>query len=368
MSAQEDLTAALAREIRAAVAETARRPPASGAAELPDSSAARQALERAAAHATPVIPRGARLERAKMVLVRLLRFLWRDQSAFNALSLEASLGLASALERAERRALDLVRLVETAHGEGKRRAAVQDARLAALEIGRPATPAARTGAAPSFPPGVYALFEERFRGSPEEISERQQFYLPVLRGLPGPILDVGCGRGELLRLLREEGVTASGVEINPIAAALCRAEGLEVEEGDALETLSRRPAASLGGVVALQVVEHWSPEQIYAFLRESARALAPGGVLVAETINADSVSAMKAFYLDPSHVRPVPPATLRFLAEAAGFAETRIEFRSPLPAAERLEEHSTNDVKLNALLFAPQDYALVARTLSGGGA
>jgi len=89
--------------------------------------------------------------------------------------------------------------------------------------------------------------------------------------------------------------------------------------------------------------------------------LAPGGVLIAETINADSVSALRAFYLDPTHVRPVPPDALRFLAEAAGFSEARIEYRSPLPASERLEEISENDRKLNALLFAAQDYALIAR-------
>jgi len=74
-----------------------------------------------------------------------------------------------------------------------------------------------------------------------------------------------------------------------------------------------------------------------------------------------SISAWKAFYLDPSHVRPVPAEALAFLAEAAGFTQTRIEYHAPLPAAERLEERSENDAKLNRLLFAEQDYALVAR-------
>src|SRR5262249_32619092 len=95
--------------------------------------------------------------------------------------------------------------------------------------------------------------------------------------------------------------------------------------------------------------------------REARRALAPGGVLIAETINADSLSALRAFYLDPTHVRPVPAEALRFLAEAAGFTDTRVELRSPLATSDRLEEVSANDRKLNALLFGPQDYALIGR-------
>ena len=174
-------------------------------------------------------------------------------------------------------------------------------------------------------------------------------------------MDVGCGRGELLRLLAAEGIPASGVEINPIAAAACREDGLDVLQNDGLVSLSARPPGSLGAVVALQVVEHWDAATTFAFLRQARRALAAGGVLIAETINTDSLSALKAFFLDPSHVRPVPADALRFLAEAAGFVETRIEYLAPLPAGERLEEASTNDAKLNRLLFGPQDYALIAR-------
>jgi len=161
--------------------------------------------------------------------------------------------------------------------------------------------------------------------------------------------------------LAERGIPASGIEINPITARQCRAEGLDVQEGDGPALLSRRPSGSLGAVVALQVVEHWTPEAIFAFLREARRALAPGGLLIAETINTDSLSAWKAFFLDPSHVRPVPSEALQFLAEAAGFVDARVELLSPLPAESRLEESTRNDAKLNRLLFGPQDYALLAR-------
>jgi O-antigen chain-terminating methyltransferase len=118
--------------------------------------------------------------------------------------------------------------------------------------------------------------------------------------------------------------------------------------------------------VAFQVVEHWPPETIFAFLREARRALAPGGVLICETVNVDTFSAWKAFWLDFSHVRPVPPEALSFLAGAAGFVDARIEPRSPLPEEERLEERGDNEKKLNRLLFAPQDYALIARVPGAG--
>jgi O-antigen chain-terminating methyltransferase len=114
-------------------------------------------------------------------------------------------------------------------------------------------------------------------------------------------------------------------------------------------------------VVAFQVVEHWPPAVIYRFLGEARRVLAPGGILILETINTDSLSALRAFFLDPTHVRPVPPDALEFLVGAAGFTDARVEYRSPLPERDRLAETTENDAKLNRLLFAPQDYALIAR-------
>lgn len=357
MNRPVDSKRVLAEEIRAAIAETA--PPPGALREGGDAATAdaRASMRRATEALTPSVPPGAPLEPVKRLAIRALRFLWRNQSSFNSLSLDASSQLADALDRLRAEA-------DRRFDELARRAVVQEARLTLAESAAPArgsvsTPA--SGRAPSLPPGVYALFEERFRGSPAKIAEGQRFYLDLLRGVPGPVLDVGCGRGEFLRLLEEAGMAAGGIESNAVCAEACRREGLDVEEGDALELLGRRPAGKLGAVVAFQVVEHWSPEVILRFLQEARRALAPGGLFVAETINSDSISALRAFYLDPTHVRPVPPEAFRFLAEAAGFTDVRIEYRSPLPASERLEERSDNERKLNALLFGAQDYALVGR-------
>ena len=375
MSSERDRARRLADEVRAAVAETAPAGVAHVEPEFasPDERAAHAASSRAAAHVMPSVPAGARLAGVKRVAIRALRFAWRDQSSFNALVLEAIESLRRAVAGERTRNAELLGRMEKAiaasDAAGERRSAIEDARLAALESaprasGGAPVPAPGTAAAPQFPPlppGVYSLFEERFRGTAEDVAAKQRFYLPLFAALPGPVLDVGCGRGEFLKLLRDAGVPASGVETNPIAVRHCRQEGLDVREEDGLSSLSAREPGSLGAITAFQVVEHWTPEAIFAFLREARRALAPGGVLVAETINTDSLSAWRAFFLDPSHVRPVPPEALRFLAGAAGFVDPRIEYLAPLPPGSRLDEKSGNDRLLNALLFAPQDYALIAR-------
>jgi len=356
MERDSDLRRILADEIRAAIAETAPEPGAGRASDDSVTAPARVALDRAADVMTPSVPSGAPLEPAKRFAIRALRFLWRNQSAFNALSIDAVARLSDAVERLR---VELEALA--------RRSGVQEARLTLAEASPP-RPAGAAGplpraasAAPEIPAGVYALFEERFRGRPEDIERGQRAYLDLLKDVPGAVLDVGCGRGEFLRLVAAAGRKASGIESNPVSVAACRAAALDVEEADAFDALSRRPAASLGAVVAFQVVEHWPPAAILRFLQEARRVLSPGGVLIAETVNTDSIAALRSFYLDPTHVRPVPPEALRFLAEAAGFTDCRIDYRAPLPPGERLEERSENDRKLNALLFGAQDYALVAR-------
>jgi len=352
----------LAEEIRSAIRKMA---PESG--DAPPGDSPPDPVRLAEAHLTPTVPEGARLFGLKRAILRALRLVWRDQAAFNALTLE---GFRRARQEWEGRFASFREATARELAETRRRAAVQDARFAALEAAprvAAAAPAPRAAASPEppLPDAVYSLFEERFRGDPKAIAESQRFYVSLLRGAPGPVLDAGCGRGEFLGLLKEEGIPASGVESNPISVRLCREAGLEVASGDAGTTLAAAAPGSLGAVVAFQVVEHWPAGQIFAFLAAARRALSPGGILIAETVNTDSLSALRAFFLDPTHVRPVPPAAFGFLAEAAGFADVRIEYRSPLPPEERLAERSENDARLNRLLFGPQDYAVIARVPAG---
>jgi SAM-dependent methyltransferase len=210
----------------------------------------------------------------------------------------------------------------------------------------------------------YFAFESRMRGSVEAIRERQRPYVDDFRDA-APVLDIGCGRGELLSLLREAGVEARGIDADADMVAYARGDGLDVEQADLIEYLERLDDDSLGGIFMGQVVEHLPPGVLARSLELAARKLRPGGVLVAETINPLSPLALRHYFADLTHAQPLVPETLQLLARQSGFAETEIRYLNE--PAERLTEPddpviAANVRRLNELLFAPLDYALVART------
>jgi SAM-dependent methyltransferase len=225
----------------------------------------------------------------------------------------------------------------------------------------PVTVAAQPAAA-SLPD--YFAFESRMRGSVDAIRERQRRYVDDFRRA-APVLDVGCGRGELLTLLREAGIDARGIDADADMVAYARGEGLDVEHADLVEYLERQADRTLGGIFMGQVVEHLPAAALVHALRLAALKLRPGGVLVAETINPLSPIALRNYFADLTHAQPLVPETLELLARQAGFAETELRFLNE--PADRLKEPedsviAVNVRRLNELLFAPLDYALVART------
>jgi O-antigen chain-terminating methyltransferase len=224
----------------------------------------------------------------------------------------------------------------------------------------------------------YVAFEERFRGSEEDVRRKLEGYVPLFEGHAN-VLDAGCGRGEFLELLKARGILAKGVDASPAMAARCREKGLAAEQGDIMEALQKEGAASLGGVFSAQVVEHLSFPTLASFVREAHRALGPGGVFVVETVNPLCLTVFAgAFYLDPTHTKPVHPHLLAFLCEAAGFRDIRLAYASPYAPEEKLQpvdrfhrlerfEDAFLDVvnnnieRLNELLYGHQDYAVIAR-------
>jgi O-antigen chain-terminating methyltransferase len=244
---------------------------------------------------------------------------------------------------------------------------------ATLEEAAP-PPAVAASAREAVADSVYAAFENRFRGSSEELRERLSAYVDLFRDL-SPVAELGCGRGEFLELLRSKGITSRGVECNAHLVRECRERGLEVVQGDLLDFLRGEPPASLGGVFAAQVAEHLPPAVLQSALAAAHRALRPGGLLVIETVNPRSlVGFLEVYNRDLTHERPLHPDTLSFLAAASGFGEVRVELRSPVDPAERLQPVpveglperaaralNENVERLNDFLYAPREYALIAR-------
>ncbi|HPQ40997.1 MAG TPA: class I SAM-dependent methyltransferase [bacterium] len=178
---------------------------------------------------------------------------------------------------------------------------------------------------------AYYLFENQGRGPESAIREMQQEYIRYFRELDGPVLDIGCGRGEFLELLRDAGIEASGIDSNGDMVAICRQKDLSVVQGDGVRGLEALPENSLGGVFAAQVVEHLSTAELNRWLVAAHRALKPGGRLLYETINTASMYALVThFFKDPTHTMPRHPDTYGFLTRIAGFESVSIAMRSPV--------------------------------------
>jgi SAM-dependent methyltransferase len=298
-------------------------------------------------------------------------------TALNALELAQRLAVADEADARERVARDLAALAARFSEFERLHVAT---RLAKLERRPSETPRATPATpAPSSGDGVpkpladlnYVAFEERFR--PEEtVRERQSVYLDLLRD-KRRVVDLGCGRGELIELLSQAGVSAYGVDMDSDFVALARERGLEVQEGDAVDHLASLEEGAVDAVVASHVVEHLPTAGLIQLLSCAADVLPRDGVLILETPNPESVLAGSVnFYRDPTHERPIHPDTLQFLCGLAGFAQVEVRRLSPVPDAEllptpsppgeRLSTHVDNVVnQLNALLYGYQDYAVIAR-------
>ncbi len=225
----------------------------------------------------------------------------------------------------------------------------------------------------------YFLFENKFRGPREEILKHQEIYMPLFREVREsldaelPILDVGCGRGEFLEMLRDAGIPARGIELNEDMVHVCRERGLDVCLEDAFHHLQSLPDESLAGMMASHFIEHLGTEALINFITLCHRKIRKGGLVALETPNPLTllVSA-NYFWLDLSHMRPIHPEALRFLLESCGFLEPRVIFLSPCNEEVKfrlfnpgedptLQVIHKNFEMLNDYFFGEQDYAVTAR-------
>jgi 2-polyprenyl-3-methyl-5-hydroxy-6-metoxy-1,4-benzoquinol methylase len=219
----------------------------------------------------------------------------------------------------------------------------------------------------------YVGFEDQFRGAPAEIAARQREYVEIFAAA-SDVLDIGCGRGEFLLLLKERGVRARGIDVNDSMVEVCVQKGLDASKADALEYLRAQPPGALGGLLAAQVVEHLDPAYLTNLLDAAYAALRPGAPIVLETINpACWFAFFESYVRDITHVRPLHPDTLKFLLQASGFGGVEIRYQAPYPEHHKLqrvapaalgdaaEALNANVDKLNSLLFTYLDYAAIGR-------
>ncbi|MBI2463458.1 methyltransferase domain-containing protein [Candidatus Peregrinibacteria bacterium] len=221
----------------------------------------------------------------------------------------------------------------------------------------------------------YKKFQDRFRGSQQAITQKQKQYLRFFHECKN-VMDIGCGRGEFIQLLHQNGSGAFGIEIDPEMVKECRAKNLNVVDVDAVSylkiQLERETPDSIDGIFSAQVIEHLHMDYLIEMLRLCYRILQPDRFIVLETINVKCLAAFTAsIYLDPTHVKPIHPETLQFILESLGFREIAFIFSSKFSNEEKLQAleprseqdtlYNQNVKKLNELLFAPQDYAIIAK-------
>ncbi len=217
----------------------------------------------------------------------------------------------------------------------------------------------------------YVAFEQRFRGDAQEILAIQQERYESLLTDHSPVLDWGCGRGELLELLASKDVPVVGVEIDAGMVAEARARGLTIHQQDAVSYLRTCEPESLGAVFSAHVAEHIPFDALLEVIHASLRALRPGGIFVAETPNpASLIVPSNSFILDPTHLRPIHPSLFAFACETAGFRDVRLHLHSPATGYHlgQLEDDGSPEIailnanvnRLNDVLFGPQEYAVIA--------
>jgi O-antigen chain-terminating methyltransferase len=232
------------------------------------------------------------------------------------------------------------------------------------EADKPATTSSELVADEHLLDEFYVEFERWFRGTDEEIAERQKVYMPYfteskIDSKKYPAIDIGCGRGEFIQLLKDNGVRGIGLDINKAMVERTREKGLEAAEGDALTYLRAQKTSSLMAITGFHIVEHIPFLDLVRIFDECYRVLQPGGFIIFETPNPENVIVGSCnFYADPSHLHPLPPAFLDFALKTRGFNKTEVKRLHPIKAKIKATDPLVKEMAER--IYGPQDYAVIA--------
>jgi len=213
----------------------------------------------------------------------------------------------------------------------------------------------------------YADFEEQFRGTTADIKSRLAVYLPHIKAADAgsataPVVDLGCGRGEWLELLRDDGLVARGCDSNGTFVDRCLKSALVVAQQDLFEYLETFQDATVGAVTSFHVVEHLPFADVIHLLNETMRVLRPGGIAIMETPNPENLRVGACdFYLDPTHRHPIPPAMLAYVVGSRGFVDVEVVRLHPLASLAGDQPSVLLMRELDGLLQGPRDYAVIFR-------
>lgn len=220
----------------------------------------------------------------------------------------------------------------------------------------------------------YFVFEEKYRGKTEDIKMRQSIFIEYFKNCQN-VLDIGCGRGEFISLLKDNGIVSTGIDIDEDMVLYCKRLGLNVIQCDAINYLQSLKDKSIDGIFLGQVIEHLRPEELMSLIKLCYDKLQYGSYIIAETINPLCITAHQWFYMDLSHMKFIHPETIKFLLESTKFRNIEFKFFSPVPDELKLKRLDITDTKneskyniinqnfdkLNQFLYGNQDYAVIGK-------
>jgi len=213
---------------------------------------------------------------------------------------------------------------------------------------------------------LYVAFEDKYRGSEEQIKQQVAIYLPYIYSVYEkgcPVLDIGCGRGEWVELMQENGYQATGVDLNAVMVSQAKEKQLNVECVDVLQYLKRLPDNALSAVTGIHIIEHLEFTYLIELLQEIYRVLKKGGGVILETPNPENVFVgAQFFYTDPTHKNPIVPTTLEFLLHYLGYGTVeikRLHSYAEISKQQGKPRDMSDDFK-NSHFYGSMDFAVIA--------